>query len=131
MLTLSKPLTAAQAKVYYQKDFSSVEGNYYSESQTVAGQWQGKLAEQWGLTGAVTAEQYNRLCDGQDPHSEEQLTRHHSQGASADSPTREHRAGWDATFSAPERMNQIIAHAEQSKFDRASHIIGQLLKRQG
>jgi len=29
-----------------------------------------------------------------------------------------------------ERMNQIIAHAEQSKFARASQIIGQLLKRQ-
>lgn len=29
------------------------------------------------------------------------------------------------------RMNQIIAHAEQSKFARASYIIGQLLKRQG
>ena len=30
-----------------------------------------------------------------------------------------------------ERMNQIISHAEQSKIERASHIIGQLLKRQG
>ena len=105
MLTLSKPLTSAQGKFYYQKDFSSAEGNYYSEGQTVRGQWQGKLAEQWGLTGAVVADEYNRLCDGQDPHSEEQLIGHHSQGASADSPTREHRAGWDATFSAPKSVS--------------------------
>ena len=101
MLTLSKPLTSAQAKFYYQQDFSSAEGNYYSEGQTVVGQWQGKLAEQWGLTGAVAAEQYNRLCDGQDPHSQEQLIGYHSKGESSDSLTREHRAGWDATFSAP------------------------------
>ena len=29
-----------------------------------------------------------------------------------------------------ERMNQIITHAEQTKFERAAQIINQLLKRQ-
>src|SRR5436853_5837603 len=108
MLTLSKPLTSAQAKLYYQKDFSNAEGNYYSEGQTIAGQWQGKLAEQWGLIGEVTAEQYNRLADGQDPHTGEQRVQHHAVPANCYGrmgATREHRAAWDGTFSAPKSVS--------------------------
>jgi hypothetical protein len=33
MLTLSKALTSAQAKVYYQKDLSNGAGNYYASSR--------------------------------------------------------------------------------------------------
>ena len=105
MLTLSKALTSAQAKVYYQKDFSNGAGNYYSQGQTVTGQWQGQLAREWGLEGEVTAEQYNRLADGQHPHSGEQLIQHHQKAANSQSPTQEHRAGWDATFSAPKSVS--------------------------
>ena len=105
MLTLSKALTSAQAKVYYQKDFSNGAGNYYSQGQTVTGEWQGQLAREWGLEGEVTAEQYNRLADGQHPHSGEQLIQHHQKAANSQSPTQEHRAGWDATFSAPKSVS--------------------------
>jgi conjugative relaxase-like TrwC/TraI family protein len=105
MLTLSKALTSAQAKVYYQKDFSNGAGNYYSQGQTVTGEWQGQLARAWGLEGEVTAEQYNRLADGQHPHSGEQLIQHHQKAANSQSPTQEHRAGWDATFSAPKSVS--------------------------
>jgi len=48
MLTLSKALTSAQAKVYYQKDFSNGAGNYYSQRETVTGEWQGQLARENG-----------------------------------------------------------------------------------
>jgi hypothetical protein len=44
MLTLSKALTSAQAKVYYQKDFSNGAGNYYSQQQTVVTQPKGQPA---------------------------------------------------------------------------------------
>ena len=55
MLTISKPLSASQAQSYHQKEFTAKEQNYWSQRGEVAGEWQGRLAEKFGLTGAVTA----------------------------------------------------------------------------
>ena len=67
MMTMSKALSAGQAKDYYQQEFISAKENYYSESGEVRGQWYGRLAEEWGLKGEVGSEQYERLVAGQDP----------------------------------------------------------------
>src|SRR5579859_1893850 len=106
MLTISKPLSAGQAHSYHQEEFSNAQENYYSEGDRIRGEWHGKLAEKWGLRGAVQEEQFRRLSDGQHPVSGEQLVRHQTarefvneQGKTVK--TMEHRAGWDATFSAP------------------------------
>jgi hypothetical protein len=52
MLTISKPLSAGQAQTYYQKEFTAKEQNYWSRRGVVAGEWQGRLAEQFGTTGS-------------------------------------------------------------------------------
>ncbi len=75
MMTMSKALSAGQAKNYYQKEYTSAKENYYSEGGEVTGRWSGELAEEWNLTGEVQSEQYERLCAGQDPHTGEQLIR--------------------------------------------------------
>lgn len=67
MMTMSKALSAGQAKDYYQQEFISAKENYYSESGEVRGQWYGQLAEEWGLKGEVTSEQYERLVAGPRP----------------------------------------------------------------
>ena len=67
MLTISKALASGQAKQYYEKDFSSGRESYYTEKDSIAGQWYGRLAEQWELRGEVQREQFERLADGQDP----------------------------------------------------------------
>ncbi|MDX6576354.1 MAG: hypothetical protein QOE96_2307 [Blastocatellia bacterium] len=67
MMTMSKALSAGQAKTYYQKEYTSAKENYYSEGGEVTGRWSGELAEEWNLTGEVQSEQYERLCAGQDP----------------------------------------------------------------
>jgi hypothetical protein len=64
MLTISKPLSAGQAQSYHQKEFTAKEQNYWSQQGAIAGQWQGRLALQFGLAGAVTADvalQLNRI----------------------------------------------------------------------
>jgi conjugative relaxase-like TrwC/TraI family protein len=110
MLTISKPLSAGQARSYHQEEFSNAQENYYSEGDRIRGEWHGKLAEKWGLRGGVQEEQFRRLSDGQHPVSGEQLVRHQTareyvgeQGKTVK--TMEHRAGWDATFSAPKSVS--------------------------
>src|SRR5246500_1840323 len=110
MLTISKPLSAGQAQSYHKKKFTSEQQSYWSRGNTVQGQWQGRLAAKYGLTGAVSEEEFARLSHGHHPHTGEQLVQHrlaheykHENGNTVTS--MEHRAGWDATFSAPKSVS--------------------------
>jgi conjugative relaxase-like TrwC/TraI family protein len=110
MLTISKPLSATQAQTYHVREFASQEQNYWSRDQQGHSEWQGRLAEQWGLQGGVTSEHFSRLSEGQHPHTEEQLVRHQVSRTyegkfGRDVTSVEHRAGWDATFSAPKSVS--------------------------
>jgi conjugative relaxase-like TrwC/TraI family protein len=110
MLTLSKPLSASQVRTYHEREFASERQNYWSRDQQGHSEWQGKLAEQWGLSGPVGNEHFARLTEGQHPHTEEQLVRHQVsktyEGKFGKEVTSvEHRAGWDATFSAPKSVS--------------------------
>jgi conjugative relaxase-like TrwC/TraI family protein len=110
MLTISKPLSAGQAQTYHQKEFTSKEQNYWSQRGVIAGEWQGRLAEQFGLAGMVSAEDFAKLSQGQHPQTGEQLVRQRASYEYQDADgktikTMEHRAGWDATFSAPKSVS--------------------------
>ncbi len=110
MLTISKPLSASQVRTYHEREFASERQNYWSRDQQGHSEWQGKLAEQWGLKGAVGNEHFARLTEGQHPHTEAQLVRHQAsktyEGKFGKEVTSvEHRAGWDATFSAPKSVS--------------------------
>jgi conjugative relaxase-like TrwC/TraI family protein len=110
MLTISKPLSAGQAQTYHAKEFANARENYYTEADQIRGEWHGRLAEQWGLRGEVREEYFVRLSEGQQPITGEQLIRHQtareyiSARGEKVSPM-EHRAGWDATFSAPKSVS--------------------------
>jgi conjugative relaxase-like TrwC/TraI family protein len=110
MLTISKPLSAGQAQSYHQKEFTAREQNYWSQRGVVAGEWQGRLAAPLGLAGAVSAEDFTKLSQGQHPDTGEQLVRQRASYEYQDADgktikTMEHRAGWDATFSAPKSVS--------------------------
>jgi hypothetical protein len=75
MLTISKPLSAGQAQSYHAKEFTAKEQNYWSQRGVIAGEWQGRLAGQFGLAGAVSAEDFAKLSQGQHPATGEQLVR--------------------------------------------------------
>ena len=110
MLTISKPLSASQAQTYHQKEFTAKEQNYWSQRGVIAGEWQGRLARQFGLAGAVSAEDFAKLSQGQHPQTVEQLVRQRTSYEYQDAngktiKTMEHRAGWDATFSAPKSVS--------------------------
>jgi len=110
MLTISMPLSAGQARAYHHEEFSNAQENYYSEGDRIRGEWHGKLAEKWGLRGGMQEEQFRRLSDGQHPTSGEQLVRYQTareyvNGYGKKVKAMEHRAGWDATFSAPKSVS--------------------------
>jgi len=110
MLTISKPLSASQARAYHKEEFASRQQNYWSRDQRAFSEWQGRLADRWNLSGPVHDEHFARLAEGQHPQTGEQLVRHQVsrtyEGKNGKEVTSvEHRAGWDATFSAPKSVS--------------------------
>ena len=110
MLTISKPLSAGQAQSYHKKEFTSEQQNYWSRGNTIQGEWQGGLAARYGLNGLVSEEAFARLSQGQHPRTAEQLVRHrlpheYKNENGKTITAMEHRAGWDATFSAPKSVS--------------------------
>ena len=111
MLTISKPLSASQARTYHAREFAAHEQNYWSRDQQGHSEWQGRLAEQWDLARRSRgSEHFARLSEGQHPHTEEQLVRHQVSRTyegkfGKEVTSAEHRAGWDATFSAPKSVS--------------------------
>src|SRR3984893_3793763 len=110
MLNISSPLNSSQAQTYHAKEFTSAGQNYWKQGDVNLGEWQGQLAESFGLSGGVDARHFARLSEGQHPMTAQQLIRHRSgeEYSKADGSTVkpvEHRAGWDATFSAPKSVS--------------------------
>ncbi|MGD0789345.1 MAG: MobF family relaxase, partial [Terracidiphilus sp.] len=110
MLTISKPLSAGQACTYHAREFTSDRQNYWSRDPQVQSEWRGRLAHEWGLSGSVGAEEFARLSEGQHPESRAQLVQYqpartyeNEYGKAITSV--DHRAGWDATFSAPKSVS--------------------------
>lgn len=126
MLTLSKPLSSAQAHTYHQREFSNSRDNYYAEGEKIRGQWHGQLAAKWRLHGEVQEEHFARLADGQHPITQDQLVRsrttyEYTNGQGETVRPVAHRAGWDATFSAPKSVS-ITALVGGDDRVRAAHL---------
>ena len=132
MLTMSKPLSAGQLVAYHKSEFSNARDNYYSQNDTVIGQWAGALAQEWGLSGDIDPDTFARLAEGQHPVTGAQLVQHQTSREATNAngvttKTMEHRAGWDATFSAPKSVSltalvggdAAVRAAHEAAVDRA------------
>ncbi len=110
MLTISSPISPAQAQTYHKLGYTSDAQSYYKQEDTVRGEWQGKLAASFGLSGEVAPLEFSRLTEGKHPQTEEQMVQHRD-GKEYTNPDGSitkpvgHRAGWDATFSAPKSVS--------------------------
>ncbi len=120
MLNISKPLAASQAQTYHGKEFASPEQNYWQQKGATLGEWHGELARKFGLGGAVASDDFARLAQGQQPRTGDQLVSHRAvheyltPDGKTVSPV-EHRAGWDATFSAPKSVSltALVGHDDR------------------
>jgi conjugative relaxase-like TrwC/TraI family protein len=125
MLKISKAIGSAKLQSYHQQEFTSPDQSYWSQGQQVVGQWQGQLAEKYGLSGAVSVQEFQRLSEGQHPQTGEQLVQHRQsfEYVNPDGKTVksvEHRAGWDATFS-PAKSVSLTALVGGDERIRVAH----------
>jgi conjugative relaxase-like TrwC/TraI family protein len=125
MLTLSKALSAMQARTYHAREFTSEKQNYWSRDRQGHSEWQGELARKWGLHGTVADEHFARLIEGQHPESVARLVKHqpartYENEYGKQITSAEHRAGWDATFSAPKSVS-LTALVGGDERVRAAH----------
>jgi conjugative relaxase-like TrwC/TraI family protein len=72
MLAPKAQYNPVDAKKYFKEHLAV--GDYYAEGQTVPGQWIGKGAEDLGLSGVTTTDEFVRLCDNLHPQTGERLT---------------------------------------------------------
>ncbi len=98
------------ARTYHAREFVSEKQNYWSRDAQVYSEWQGRLAQEWGLRGSVGAQEFARLSEGQHPENGAQLVKHqpaktYENEYGKEITSVEHRAGWDATFSAPKSVS--------------------------
>ena len=92
MIRISQQDSASGAKRYY------ATADYYSEGQELIGAWGGKAATRLGLSGTVSKEAFERLCDNLHPQTGKQLTVR----------TRSERTvGYDFTFSVPKSVSLL------------------------
>ncbi|HMF76956.1 MAG TPA: MobF family relaxase, partial [Bryobacteraceae bacterium] len=77
MVKISKPLSAGKVSDYYKVEMTAADQRYFREGEKqLIGEWHGKLAEHWGLTGgAVDAEHYERMALGHDPLTDDVLVK--------------------------------------------------------
>jgi conjugative relaxase-like TrwC/TraI family protein len=112
MLYISPPLNAKQVATYHAKEYSSAADNYYSADAEIKGQWVGRLAAGFGMSGDVNDTEFLKLAEGKHPKTEQQLIRIQASGSYTNDVGKEinpvlHRAGWDAMFGAPKSVSLV------------------------
>jgi conjugative relaxase-like TrwC/TraI family protein len=119
MLDISKPLTSAKVQSYYRSEYSSASNSYFSQGGTLRGEWHGQLATTLALAGAVSEEAFDRLAEGQHPHTGEQLIEHRDTIKTQSGVEVGHRAGWDLTFNAPKTVSLTALVGEDERVREA------------
>src|SRR5208283_1788044 len=116
MLAAKAQYSLQDAEKYFQEHLSV--GDYYSESQAVAGQWIGKGAEALGLSGDTHNDEFVRLCENLHPQTGQRLTLRHKttrREVGADGTERQsanRRVFYDFTFSPPKSVSiaALVGH---------------------
>lgn len=90
MLRINQSTSPAGAKSYYST------ADYFTEGQELIGQWRGNAALRLGLTGTISREEWDALCDNRDPSTGERLTQRHKENR---------RVGYDFNWHVPKSIS--------------------------
>ncbi|MEW4571329.1 MobF family relaxase [Tautonia sp. JC769] len=109
MLNLEIPASAGAARAYYAR---ADAGDYYAKERggDYAGSWQGKAAEQLGLSGPASMDDFHALCDNRDPATGGQLS-----GSNRE----DRRPLFDLTFSVPKSVAVMRGLFDDKRIERA------------
>ncbi len=104
MLRIIASKSASAAKNYHRQSLSRED--YYSEGQEIRGEWNGIGAVKLGLSGLVTAEAYDALCENQRPGTDERLTQRNG----------DHRTvGYDFNFHCPKSVSVVYEFTKDER----------------
>lgn len=101
MLRITVNTSSAGATRYYSEGLSRQD--YYSEKGEIIGNWGGKVAEKFGLSGQVSKDEFEALCYNTHPTTGEQLTARNVDGR---------RVGYDFTFDVPKSVSIAYSQTE-------------------
>lgn len=101
MLRITVSKSASGAVKYFDEGLS--KSDYYAEKGEIIGKWQGKFAEQLGLSGEVQKEQFEALAYNKNPLTGEQLTARNSENR---------RVGYDFTFDVPKSVSLVYSQTK-------------------
>lgn len=104
-------LSIGNGKAWYYANLAQRD-DYYQQGVEPPGQWHGKGAAEFGLTGEVAKQDFYALAAGYDPKSADKLVHHAG--------TERRRALWDFTFSAPKGVSVWWAQADEKTRERIS-----------
>lgn len=96
MLSVMKVSNVAQASSYY----NSPDKYYSKDEGDIGSQWQGKGAEELGLSGQVDGDVFTKLLEGR-------LNENTHLGRISKDGEIDHVPGWDFTFSAPKSVSVL------------------------
>ncbi len=105
MLRIHTITSSSAAKAYYLQ-----ASDYYSQGSELVGHWGGKLANEFGLHGAVFQESFERLVDGLHPITGDQLKPRRKENQ---------RVGIDCTWSGPKSVSVLEALTGDSDLRKA------------
>lgn len=112
MLRMTTIVSAEGAKSYFREALS--RGEYYADEkvldQEVVGEWGGLAAERLGLSGQVTKDAFESLCDNSIPGSGDQLTPRTKD---------QRRVGYDLTWSVPKSVSLAMELGEDPRIAEA------------
>ncbi len=94
MLRITQSKTAADAKRYFRSS------DYFVDGQERAGLWRGEGAKMLGLTGKITREQWDAICDHLNPSTGEKLNQRRKDNATC---------GYDFTFNSVKSLSVLYA----------------------
>ena len=97
-------IASRNAKEYFKQSLKRED--YYSQGQEISGDWQGIGAQKLGLSGAVTTEAFESLCDNQKPGTNERLTQRNKSNRTV---------GYDFNFHCPKSVSVVYEFTQDER----------------
>lgn len=97
-------VASRNAKEYFKESLSKED--YYTEGQEIRGEWQGIAAEKLGLSGPVTTEAFEALCDNKKPGTDERLTQRNKDNRIV---------GYDFNFHCPKSVSVVYEFTKDER----------------
>lgn len=123
MLSPKTQTNLKNAKTYFEEHLAV--GDYYAESEQIAGEWIGTGTEMLGLSGSVQRDEFVAICENKHPRNGERLTQRQNEtridnaGTENERKMPNRRVFYDFTFSPPKSVSILALVGGDQRIVRA------------